>query len=714
MAESYRDEIAKLESMYVANPEGRVFTHLAEAYRKAGELVRAREVLEDGLRRHTDSASGYVVFGRVLQDLGQPREAASAFDRVLELDPENRVALRALGELARARGDRDQALALFGQLRALDPSDESVEVLIAELKAGDVVLPEAVPASPAFGMPAGHDGQERWLEATSPAGAPAAAADVGTLDLDAARGDADAPPPAVLDIGGLSVGGDQTPEQVVSAAPEAPPELAAQAAGLGWPGAEGGESVAWPGSADGGVTLPSLEGLQTSGSDAVDAAADLPVLPLLEHAGPELTEEATPEPGTSEAPPEPVAFEAAPERAESEAPSEPVAFEAAPEPTPFEAAPEPTPFEAAPEPVTSEAPPEPTAFEAAPEPATDGAPPEPLALEVAPEPAPFEAAPEAISSEAPPEPMPVDGAPAPAVEAVPEPAALEAAAFEAPPEPVAFEAPAEPVAFRAPEWDVAAPDEVVTETMAELYRAQGHPDRAAAVYRALLRERPGDEVLERKLLEVELAILSPAAGTVAAGGLGAPMVKPADEAGPDGDARRGETAEAGPAAAMEAVWGNGGEVASHEPTPYAWESLAAEEELGPPISAYLRGLLAWRRTSPAGMAAIPEPPASAPEASAPAQPEDVALAADPWAMPAPAPEPTWADDARGEPWAAPAEAAPAGDLGWLASPDGVPPEAPAPPQETPPGGEGAQAAAEAPGDDDDLEMFRAWLQSLKK
>ena len=33
MAESNRDEIAKLESMYAANPEGRVFTHLAEAYR---------------------------------------------------------------------------------------------------------------------------------------------------------------------------------------------------------------------------------------------------------------------------------------------------------------------------------------------------------------------------------------------------------------------------------------------------------------------------------------------------------------------------------------------------------------------------------------------------------------------------------------------------------------------------------------------------------
>mgnify|MGYP006202799619 CR=1 FL=1 len=49
MPESSRDEIAKLEALYANNPEGRVFTHLAEAYRKAGELDRARAILEDGL-----------------------------------------------------------------------------------------------------------------------------------------------------------------------------------------------------------------------------------------------------------------------------------------------------------------------------------------------------------------------------------------------------------------------------------------------------------------------------------------------------------------------------------------------------------------------------------------------------------------------------------------------------------------------------------------
>ena len=45
MSDAHRDEIAKLEALYSEHPEGRVFTHLAEACRKAGDLDRAREVL---------------------------------------------------------------------------------------------------------------------------------------------------------------------------------------------------------------------------------------------------------------------------------------------------------------------------------------------------------------------------------------------------------------------------------------------------------------------------------------------------------------------------------------------------------------------------------------------------------------------------------------------------------------------------------------------
>ncbi len=88
-----------------------------------------------------------------------------------------------------------------------------------------------------------------------------------------------------------------------------------------------------------------------------------------------------------------------------------------------------------------------------------------------------------------------------------------------------------------------------------------------------------------------------------------------------------------------------------------------------------------------------------------------ATSPEPWAAPPPA-EPTWAEEAVQEPWAAPAEdaPAPAGELDWLTGPGGVAPDAPPPPPM--PADEAGDA--QGPGDDDDLEMFRAWLQSLKK
>ena len=101
MAESSREEISKLEALYANNPEGRVFTHLAEAYRKAGELERAHQILEQGLTKHAGYASAHVVLGRVLMDEAKGDEAAEAFRRVLGLDPHNHVALRCLGDLAR-------------------------------------------------------------------------------------------------------------------------------------------------------------------------------------------------------------------------------------------------------------------------------------------------------------------------------------------------------------------------------------------------------------------------------------------------------------------------------------------------------------------------------------------------------------------------------------------------------------------------------------
>ena len=159
MSDAHRDEIAKLEALYEEHPEGRIFTHLAEAYRKAGDLERARKVLSEGIERHPDYSSAHVVLGRVLMDQGEHDEARAEFDRVLELDGQNLVAHRSLGDIARAEGRTDDALEHYRTLMDLEPSDTDVRELVDELTgAADEV--DAAEAADEEGVAAAADEED--------------------------------------------------------------------------------------------------------------------------------------------------------------------------------------------------------------------------------------------------------------------------------------------------------------------------------------------------------------------------------------------------------------------------------------------------------------------------------------------------------------------------------------------------------------------------
>lgn len=192
MAEAHREEIAKLEALYAAHPEGRVFTHLAEAYRRAGELSRAREILEDGLRRHPDYSSAHVVFGRVLVDLEDAAGAASAFRRVLELDRHNLVALRSLGDLSEKSGDAAAAIGYYRDLMALDPTDDRLRLTVARLEEGlATAAPEPSGAEEPAAAEPPMDEPAPWAVLEGDAGdEPVAAVDFP--ELTEAEGEADA------------------------------------------------------------------------------------------------------------------------------------------------------------------------------------------------------------------------------------------------------------------------------------------------------------------------------------------------------------------------------------------------------------------------------------------------------------------------------------------------------------------------------------------
>ncbi len=96
---AFEVEIQRLEELRASNPRGHTFARLADLYRKSGHPERGLQVVEEGLAHHPHYLNAHLIHGRILRDLGRGQEATAAFQRVLDIDDENLVALQALEAL---------------------------------------------------------------------------------------------------------------------------------------------------------------------------------------------------------------------------------------------------------------------------------------------------------------------------------------------------------------------------------------------------------------------------------------------------------------------------------------------------------------------------------------------------------------------------------------------------------------------------------------
>ena len=128
------NEIAKLESRWRENRQGLTFAPLAEAYRKMKEPQRALEILAEGLGLHPDYIPASIVLGRCHLDLGDDAAAEEAFNRVLSLDGENVIALKALAEITERHLRFDEAEGWLRQLLAIDRSNEEARAQLVRVE----------------------------------------------------------------------------------------------------------------------------------------------------------------------------------------------------------------------------------------------------------------------------------------------------------------------------------------------------------------------------------------------------------------------------------------------------------------------------------------------------------------------------------------------------------------------------------------------------
>lgn len=127
MASSAR--IEELRKKFDENPR-RYFAPLANEYRKAGDLEQAIFICQEYLPQQPGHMSGHIVYGQALFELARFDEARAVFETALSLDPENLIALRHLGDIARQADDLRGARAWYQRVLEADPRNEEIAQLM--------------------------------------------------------------------------------------------------------------------------------------------------------------------------------------------------------------------------------------------------------------------------------------------------------------------------------------------------------------------------------------------------------------------------------------------------------------------------------------------------------------------------------------------------------------------------------------------------------
>src|SRR5436305_8487104 len=133
--------IDELRKKFDENPL-RYFAPLANEYRKIGDFEQAIFICQEFLPQQPVHMSGHIVYGQALFESGRHDEARSVFETALALDPENLIALRHLGDIARAIGDSETARAWYRRVLDSDPRNEEIAGILNALDADPGSAPQ--------------------------------------------------------------------------------------------------------------------------------------------------------------------------------------------------------------------------------------------------------------------------------------------------------------------------------------------------------------------------------------------------------------------------------------------------------------------------------------------------------------------------------------------------------------------------------------------
>ena len=129
-------EITKLTERISKDPKSKLFVPLAEEYKKAGDIETAIAVLMEGLKNNPGYVTAKSFLGRLLLDKGDLVEAQKEFEEVIKAIPDNVLAQRKLGNIHVLQGRAQEALLFFKAVLAVNPKDPELKALVADIEAG--------------------------------------------------------------------------------------------------------------------------------------------------------------------------------------------------------------------------------------------------------------------------------------------------------------------------------------------------------------------------------------------------------------------------------------------------------------------------------------------------------------------------------------------------------------------------------------------------
>jgi len=117
-------ELERYLKLYSQDPKSRSFAPLGETYRKMGKLDEAINILEEGVKIHSNYASGHISLGRCYGDKGDSKRAISEYETAIKYSPDNIMAFRLLAKEYSTMGDDNALKEIYTKLLRIVPNDE--------------------------------------------------------------------------------------------------------------------------------------------------------------------------------------------------------------------------------------------------------------------------------------------------------------------------------------------------------------------------------------------------------------------------------------------------------------------------------------------------------------------------------------------------------------------------------------------------------------